>query len=125
MTLVTRIGTVTIVSAAPPIDAVFRALADPTRRDLLSQLTRSSASTSQLATAYTMTLPSLLQHLRQLEACGLVESTKRGRTRIWTLVPTTLQIAEHWLAHQRRLWTRRLDQLDAYAIELEAKENAE
>lgn len=110
------------MSDSPPIDAVFRALADATRRDLLAQLTRAPASTSHLAAAYPMTLPSLLQHLRLLEKSGLVRSEKRGRARIWTLESATLHLAEQWLARQRRLWERRLDRHDAYAIALEAKE---
>src|SRR5438552_3825025 len=104
--------------AASSIDPVFRALADPTRRQVLEQLSRSPASVSELAAPFEMALPSFLQHLRILEASGLVRSHKNGRVRTYQLAPKRLQAAEDWLMRQRGLWERRLDQLDAYLIEL-------
>ena len=94
------------------LDQVFQALADPTRRQVVEQLGTGSASTSQLAEPFSMALPSFIQHLSVLERAGLVTSTKRGRVRTYELVPAALGIADGWLAEQRRLWERRLDQLD-------------
>ena len=94
------------------IDRVFKALADPTRRQVVEQLGSGSASTSQLAEPFSMALPSFIQHLSVLERAGLVTSTKRGRVRTYELVPAALGVADGWLAEQRRLWERRLDQLD-------------
>jgi DNA-binding transcriptional ArsR family regulator len=94
------------------LDQVFQALADPTRRQVVVQLGSGSASTSQLAEPFSMALPSFIQHLSVLERAGLVTSTKRGRVRTYELVPAALGIADGWLAEQRRLWERRLDQLD-------------
>jgi DNA-binding transcriptional ArsR family regulator len=94
------------------LDEVFRALADPTRRTVIRRLTAGSASTSELAQPFAMALPSFTQHLSVLERAGLVTSTKRGRVRTYELVPATLDLADDWLAEQRRLWERRLDQLD-------------
>jgi len=94
------------------LDEVFRALADPTRRLVLRRLASGSASTSQLAEPFAMALPSFTQHLSVLERAGLVSSTKTGRVRTYELVPTALGVADDWLAEQRRLWERRLDQLD-------------
>ena len=94
------------------LDQVFQALADPTRRLVVEQLGSGSASTSQLAEPFSMALPSFIQHLSVLERAGLVTSTKRGRVRTYELVPAALGIADGWLAEQRRLWERRLDQLD-------------
>ena len=54
-----------------------------------------------------------------LEACGLVRSKKRGRVRTWRLVPRPLEAAEGWLAEQRAIWERRLDQLDDYLHEMD------
>lgn len=96
------------------VDEVFKALADPTRRQVIERLVSAPASTSELAEPFAMALPSLLQHLRVLEAAGLVTSTKRGRTRTYRLSPAGLDSAQGWLADQRRLWERRLDQLDAF-----------
>ncbi len=107
-----------MASAAVAIDGVFRALADPTRRQVLERLGRSPGSVSELAAPFEMALPSFLEHLRMLEGCGLVRSKKTGRVRTYQLVPKRLQVAEDWLAKQRTLWERRLDQLDAYLLEL-------
>jgi DNA-binding transcriptional ArsR family regulator len=103
---------------AQPIDGVFRALSDPTRRHVLERLSSSPASVSELAAPFDMALPSFVEHLRVLEGCGLVRSHKAGRVRTYQLVPKRLRLAEDWLARQRTLWERRLDQLDEYLIQL-------
>jgi DNA-binding transcriptional ArsR family regulator len=74
-----------------------------------------------LAEPFDMALPSFVQHLRVLEDSGLVRSRKTGRVRMYQLVPRRLQVAEHWLARQRTLWERRLDQFDAYITKLNEK----
>ena len=99
---------------AEPIDSVFRALSDPTRRGVLERLSRCPASVSELAEPYDMAFPSFVQHMKVLEGCGLVSSTKTGRVRTYQLAPKRLKLAEDWLAQQRDLWERRLDQLDDY-----------
>lgn len=104
--------------AARPIDGVFRALSDPTRRHVLERLTRSPASVSELAAPFKMALPSFVEHMKVLEACGLVRSRKRGRVRTYQLAPKRMKLAEDWLARQRTLWERRLDQLDDYLLVL-------
>jgi DNA-binding transcriptional ArsR family regulator len=102
----------------PPIDGVFRALSDPTRRRVLERLCRSPASVSALAAPFDMALPSFVEHLKVLESSGLVRSRKSGRVRTYELAPKRLRLAENWLAQQRSLWERRLDQLDAYLMQL-------
>ena len=109
-------------AAAEPMDAVFRALADPTRRGVLERLRHRPASVSELAAPFDMALPSFVQHLRVLERSGLVHSTKRGRVRTYELAPARLKLAEDWLAKQRVLWERRLDQLDVYVLRLKENE---
>jgi DNA-binding transcriptional ArsR family regulator len=104
-----------------PIDGVFRALSDPTRRHVLERLSRSPASVSELAAPFDMALPSFVEHLRVLEASGLVRSRKTGRVRTYRLAPARLRLAEDWLARQRTLWERRLDQLDAYLVQLKER----
>jgi len=106
----------------PPIDGIFRALADPTRRRVVERLNRSPASVSELAQPFEMALPSFIEHLKVLEGCGLVRSEKIGRTRTYQLAPEPLQLAENWLAEQRALWERRLDQFDAYVMSLKEQE---
>jgi DNA-binding transcriptional ArsR family regulator len=100
------------------LDSVFRALGDPTRRAVLSRLSLGPASVSELARPFDIALPSFTQHLGVLERCGLVRSRKAGRVRTYRLVPRPLKAAEHWIAQQRVLWERRLDQLDDYLLEL-------
>ena len=107
---------------AEPIDAVFKALSDPTRRRVLERLSLSSASVSELAEPFDMALPSFVQHLRVLEESGLVTSRKTGRVRTYKLDAAHLHIAEDWLARQRSLWERRLDQLDAYLLKLKEQQ---
>jgi DNA-binding transcriptional ArsR family regulator len=110
-----------MANAARPIDSVFRALSDPTRRHVLERLSRSPGSVSELAEPFDMALPSFVEHLKVLEGCGLVRSKKAGRVRTYQLVPKRLRLAEDWLTRQRALWERRLDQLDGYLAELKEK----
>lgn len=98
------------------VDEVFRALADPTRRQVIERLAVGPASTTALARPFSMALPSFLQHLSVLERAGLVTSTKHGRTRTYRVSTAGLDTAQGWLADQRRLWERRLDQLDEFLI---------
>lgn len=104
------------------IDGIFRALSDPTRRDVLERLGERPASVSELAAAYRMALPSFVEHLRVLEGSGLVRSTKVGRVRTYEIEPQQMQRAEDWLSRQRSLWQRRLDQLDSYLLQMKDEE---
>jgi DNA-binding transcriptional ArsR family regulator len=103
------------------LDRVFHALANPTRRAVLERLGRGPAAMSELARPFDMALPSFSQHLDVLEACGLVRSRKTGRVRTYQITPRALGAAEGWMARQRALWERRLDQLDDYLHDLKDK----
>lgn len=109
---------ITLSEAAKPIDHVFRALSDPTRRHVLERLSRSPASVSELAKPFGMALPSFVQHMGILEDCGLVQSRKTGRVRTYEIIPKRLKLAEDWMVRQRALWEKRLDQLDSYLTTL-------
>jgi DNA-binding transcriptional ArsR family regulator len=98
----------------PPVDDVFRALGDPTRRQLLERLGSGSASVSELAAPLAMSLPAVVQHLAVLQSCGLVRTEKVGRVRTCRLEPAALRTAEEWFADQRAAWERRLDRLGEY-----------
>jgi DNA-binding transcriptional ArsR family regulator len=102
-----------------PLDTVFQALANPTRRAVVEKLVHGPAAVSELAQPFDMALPSFLQHLRVLEDCGLVRSSKSGRVRTVRVVPQQLRQASQWLERQRRIWEKRLDQFDAYVNDLE------
>ncbi|MBX3514139.1 MAG: helix-turn-helix transcriptional regulator [Xanthobacteraceae bacterium] len=109
-------------SASAPIDAIFRALADPTRRNVVERLSRKPASASDLAAPYRMAMPSFFEHMKVLEGCGLVRSKKQGRVRTYELAPNRLKIAEDWIGKQRRFWEQRLDQLDEYLLSMKDEE---
>lgn len=103
------------------LDHVFGALADPTRRAILARLGEGEASVGELARPFDMALPSLMKHIRVLEAGGLVESEKSGRVRTCRLKPAAMTQAEDWLVEQRALWESRLDRLEAYVKKIEKK----
>ena len=96
------------------MDDVFRALADPTRRRVVEALSQQPASVSELARPFKMALPSFLEHLKVLEASGLVRSEKTGRIRTCRIEPQALRSAEDWINERRILWEHRLDRLGAY-----------
>jgi DNA-binding transcriptional ArsR family regulator len=107
------------------VDGVFRALGDPTRRELVERLSGGPATVSQLASPLDMSLSGVVQHLAILESCGIVRSEKVGRTRTCRLEPGGLRLAEDWFAGQRALWERRLDKLgDVLADDLAAEQTS-
>jgi len=94
-----------------PIDRVFHALADPTRRRMIERLARAPASVSDLAAPLDMTLAAVVQHVQVLEESGVVRTEKVGRVRTCRIEPGGLRVAERWLSERRALWERRLDRL--------------
>lgn len=108
-------------SEALVLDQVFQALANPTRREVLSRLGRGPAAMTELAQSFKMALPSFLQHLQVLEKCGLVSSKKTGRVRVFKLESQPMLVAENWMDSHRQQWETRLDQLDNFLISV--KEN--
>ena len=100
------------------LDLAFQALADPTRRRIVAQLSRGPASVSELARPLPLSLPAVLQHLQTLEASGLVRSEKKGRVRTCRIEPKALSRAEKWIGEQRALWEDRLDRLEDYLAEM-------
>jgi DNA-binding transcriptional ArsR family regulator len=104
------------------LDGVFKALAHPTRRDVVRRLSLGPAAVSDLAEPFDMALPSFLQHLQVLETSGLVHSEKAGRVRTYRLTPKPLRAAEGWIGTQRTVWEKRLDQLDDYLLHMNRQE---
>ena len=84
---------------------------------MVERLSRGPASVSELARPLPMSLPAVVQHLKVLEASGLVRSEKVGRVRTCRIEPAALQTAEHWIAERRVNWERRLDRLGEYLNE--------
>ena len=100
------------------LDAAFAALADPTRRRVLTRLASGPASVTELAADHAMALPSFLAHVRRLEGAGLIVTEKEGRARICRLHPEAFAPVNDWLSDQRALWSERLDRFDDYALTL-------
>lgn len=96
------------------LDSAFHALSDPTRRAVISRLAEGETPVSVLAEPFDMALPSFAQHLKVLEASGLIASEKRGRTRWCRLERERFDEAADWMAAERRRWAERLDRLDMY-----------
>ena len=105
-----------------PLDPIFQALADPTRRGMIARLTLGPASVSELAEPFDMSLPAIVQHLQVLETSGLVASEKIGRVRTCRIEPEAMLSARDWLESQRAAWEARLDRLGDYLKDLQAKE---
>lgn len=103
--------------APVPLDALFGALADPTRRQIVERLIAGPATVSELARPLPMSLPAVVQHLAVLEASGLVRSRKVGRVRTCQIETATLRAAEQWISDRRTAWERRLDRLGALLVE--------
>ena len=97
----------------PNLDAVFHALADPTRRAVVQALGNGAATVSDLAAPFDMGLPAFMKHRGVLEDAGLVASRKTGRVRTCMLQPETMSATERWFEEQRGLWQGRYAQLDA------------
>ena len=95
-----------------PLDAVFGAVADATRRSILAQLTTGDARVTDIAAAYPISLNSVSKHIRMLERAGLVERTVLGRDHILSLNAKAMAEAEQWMAYYRQFWTDRLAALD-------------
>lgn len=95
------------------LDAVFGALADPTRRVILERLTEGEATVSELAQPFDVSLPAISRHLRVLEQAGLLARRKDGRLIHCRLVEDPLRDAIAWIVQYGAFWEERLDSLEA------------
>ncbi len=95
------------------LDVVFAALADPTRRGIVSQLTHGEATVGELAAPYRMSLAAASKHIKTLEKAGLVKRTVRGRIDYVRIDPRPLARADDWLRAYERLWDTRIERLVA------------
>ncbi len=92
-----------------PVDRTFAALADPTRRGVLERLGRGSATITELAQPFGISLTGMKKHVRVLEEAELVATEKVGRTRRCSLGPRRLDDVQDWIAGYRRTMDERLD----------------
>ncbi|WP_235520269.1 helix-turn-helix transcriptional regulator [Paenarthrobacter sp. AR 02] len=105
----------------PPgsLDAAFAALADPTRRAILTILADGDATVSDLAAPFAMSLPAVSKHLKVLEASGLISRTRNAQFRPCHLERAALDGVGDWIEDHRRVWDERLDKLDQHLAELQ------
>jgi DNA-binding transcriptional ArsR family regulator len=104
--------------SASVLDRTFAALADPTRRALLAQLSeRESLSVSELARPFAISLPAVMKHLDVLSDAGLVAREKTGRTVACRLHAEPMRAATDWLNRYQRFWSEQFDNLAAYLEE--------
>jgi DNA-binding transcriptional ArsR family regulator len=101
--------------AADRLDAVFSAVADPTRRAIVADLARHGGrTTGEIAKPYEMSLPAVSKHLSVLERAGLVSRTRKGRHQVYELRPQPLSEAAQWLDRHHRFWSERIDALSGF-----------
>jgi len=103
------------------LDSAFSALADPTRRAIVSRLCEGPRSVSELSEPFDIALPSLLKHVRVLEQSGLISSEKTGRVRTCRIEPQALQATQAWLEQHVCAWEARLDRLEAHIERMKRK----
>jgi len=101
-----------VESRSQRLDAVFHAIGDATRRQMLRELARGERTVSQLAEPFAMSLAAASKHIKALESAGLIRREVRGRTHMCRLDPGPLASAHEWLSFYERFWTDRLDILE-------------
>ena len=104
------------------LSVTFAALADPTRRAILARLADGESSVTELAEPFEMSLPAVTKHLKVLERAGLVARGRDAQRRPCRLRASPLKDAADWIERYRTLWEARLERLDAYLQQLQAKE---
>jgi|SRR5690348_4962386 len=109
--------------AADQLSAVFAALADPTRRAILTRLAEGDANVAELAAPFRVSQPAISRHLKVLERAGLISRRRRATARLSHLEAEPLREATTWLARYRAYWDESYDRLDALLAELQDKQS--
>lgn len=110
---------------ADQLTSTFAALADPTRRAILTRLSKGERSVSDLAQPFEMTLPAISKHLKVLEKAGLIERSRTAQYRPCKLNAKPLREAAKWVEQYRQFWEERFDRLDDYLAEIQDKQPPE
>ncbi|MFY1672349.1 ArsR/SmtB family transcription factor [Plantactinospora sp. WMMB334] len=105
------------------LDALFTALADRTRRDIVARLSVGEATVKELAEPYAMSMQAVSQHLGVLERSGLISRGRHRQTRPCRLEPAALEAAVSWIDESRRRWSERMDRLETHLARLQQREN--
>jgi DNA-binding transcriptional ArsR family regulator len=105
------------------LTTVLSAIADPTRRAILSQLALGPARISEIAEPFPISLTGFCKHVRVLEAAGLVRRSRQGRDNTLQLTATPLQDVGRWLLQYQPFWNSRLDRLENFFVNKVNKAN--
>jgi DNA-binding transcriptional ArsR family regulator len=105
------------------LDALFTALGDRTRRDIVARLSAGEATVKELAAPYAMSMQAVSQHLQVLERSGLISRGRHRQTRPCRLEPAALEAALSWIEESRRVWSERMDRLETRLAHLQEGEN--
>ena len=108
--------------ATDQLSTTFAALADPTRRAILARLASGTASVTELAEPFDMSMPAISKHLKVLERAGLIARGREAQWRPCRLAAGPLKDAADWIEEYRDFWEQSFDRLDAYLRELKRKE---
>lgn len=103
------------------LDRTFGALADPTRRKILAELSHGERCVTDLARPHRMSLPAVSKHLRVLERAGLVRRCRRGRVHALNLQAKPMRDAQAWIESYRRFWEESFDRLEIYLKEMQSE----
>ena len=109
------------MSAAPNLDSLFAALADPTRRAIVTRLAAGEATVLELAAPFAISLPAISRHLKVLEHAGLITRGRDAQRRPCQLRAEALDEVTRWTQHTRAAWNERFDALDDYLKTLQTK----
>ena len=112
-----------VIAASDTLDAAFAALADPTRRAIVSRLAHGDATVTELADPFSISLPAISKHLKVLERSGLVSRRRDAQFRPCHLEAGALDGALDWITTNRRIWDQRFEKLDGLLAELQASDS--
>jgi DNA-binding transcriptional ArsR family regulator len=103
------------------LSLTFAALADPTRRSILTRLAEGEATVSELAEPFPMSLPAISRHLKVLERAGLIVRGREAQWRPSRLQAEPLDEAAEWMRSRKQTWEARMDRLDAHVRRKESE----
>jgi DNA-binding transcriptional ArsR family regulator len=113
---------VTTTTAEDDLSLTFAALADPTRRAILTRLTEGDATVTQLAEPFALTQQAISKHLKVLERAGLISRSRAATARPCRLEPGRFDPAAEWISRHRKMWQDRYDRLDQHLSELQSQQ---
>lgn len=113
------------LTSSDQLDAVFSALADPTRREILSRLAWEELSVTEIASPYQISQPAISKHLKVLEHAGLIVRKTNKQQRLAKIQPETLTVVVEWLDEFKVFWGASFDQLDQVLKTLDVSDKKE